>query len=326
MAAAGASNACQSEDPAMEFFKRTPRIRFLGRRRYWYTVSVLLVVGSFVAVAVRGLNFGIDFTGGVVVEAHFPQAPDLERLRDSLANVGLVGAQVQSFGTAQDVLVRLPPVEEAAARLVNEQVHTALAAVDPGVDIRRTESVGPQAGRELAEKGATALLMSLLFIGIYVIMRFQWKFSVGAIVAVLHDPIVVVGAFAVTGITFDLSVMAAILAVIGYSLNDTVVVFDRVRERLVQMRKATPTEVMDTAINETLSRTLLTSGSTAIVVVALVLFGGEALRPFGLALLIGIVVGTYSSIYVAGALALDLGLSQRDLMPPEKRSEADALP
>ena len=310
----------------MEFFKRTPRIKFLGRRRYWYTVSVLLVVGSFVAVAVRGLNFGIDFTGGVVVEAHFPQPPDLERLRDSLEGVGLVGAQVQSFGTAQDVLVRLPPVEETAARLVNEQVHTALTAVDPGVDVRRTESVGPQAGRELAEKGATALLMSLLFIGIYVIMRFQWKFSVGAIVAVLHDPVVVVGAFSVTGITFDLSVMAAILAVIGYSLNDTVVVFDRVRERLVQMRKATPTEVMDTAINETLSRTLLTSGSTALVVVALVLFGGEALRPFGLALLIGIVVGTYSSIYVAGALALDLGLSQRDLMPPEKRGEAEALP
>jgi preprotein translocase subunit SecF len=326
MAAAGALSASQSEEPAMEFFKRTPRIRFLGRRRYWYTVSVLMIVGSFLMVFTHGLNFGIDFTGGVVVEAHFPQAPDLEQLRDSLSNGGLADAEVQSFGTAQDVLVRLPPVEEAAARLVNEQVRAALAAVDAGVAIRRTESVGPRAGRELAEKGATALLMSLLFIAIYVIVRFQWKFSVGAIVAVLHDPIVVVGVFAVTGITFDLSVMAAILAVIGYSLNDTVVVFDRVRERLVQMRKATPTEVMDTAINETLSRTLLTSGSTALVVAALVLFGGEALRPFSLALLIGIVVGTYSSIYVAGALALDLGLSQRDLMPPEKRGEVDTLP
>lgn len=310
----------------MEFFKRVPRIKFLGRRRYWYAVSALLIVGSFVMVFTRGLNFGIDFTGGVVVEAHFPQAPDLEQLRDSLSEGGLPDAQVQSFGTAQDVLVRLPPVELAAARLVNEQVRAALASVNAGVEIRRTESMGPQAGRELAEKGATALLMSLLFIGIYVIVRFQWKFSVGAIIAVLHDPIVVVGVFAVTGITFDLSVMAAILAVIGYSLNDTVVVFDRVRERLVQMRKATPTEVMDTAINETLSRTLLTSGSTALVVVALVLFGGEALRPFSLALLIGIIVGTYSSIYVAGALALDLGLSQRDLIPPEKRGDVDALP
>ena len=310
----------------MEFFKRTPRIRFLEWRRYWYAVSAIIVIGSIVAVLVRGLNFGIDFTGGVVVEAHFSATPDLERLRDSLSGAGLGDAQVQSFGTAQDVLVRLPPANEQAARLVTEQVRVALAAVDPGVEIRRTESVGPQAGRELAEKGATALLMSLLFIGIYVIFRFQWKFAAGAIVAVLHDPIVVVGAFAITGMTFDLSVMAAILAVIGYSLNDTVVVFDRVRERLVQMRKATPTEVMNTAINETLSRTLLTSGLTALVVLALVLFGGEALRPFGLALLIGIAVGTYSSIYIAGALALDLGLSQRDLMPPEKRGEADALP
>ncbi|MGB5132623.1 MAG: protein translocase subunit SecF [Steroidobacteraceae bacterium] len=310
----------------MEFFKRTPKIAFLAWRRYWYAVSVLMIVGSIAAVLLRGLNFGIDFTGGVVVEAHFPQAADLERVRDSLSGAGLADAQVQSFGTAQDVLVRMPPVEETAARLVNEQVHAALASVDARVDIRRTESVGPQAGRELAEKGATALLMSLLFIGIYVVFRFQWKFSVGAIVAVLHDPIVVVGAFAITGVTFDLSVMAAILAIIGYSLNDTVVVFDRVRERLIQMRKATPAEVMDAAINETLSRTLLTSGSTSLVVVALLLFGGEALRPFSLALLIGIVVGTYSSIYVAGALALDLGLSPRDLMPPEARGEVDALP
>ncbi len=310
----------------MEFFKRTPRIRFLEKRRYWYAVSVLMSTGSLVAVFIHGLNFGIDFTGGVVVEANFPQAPNLERLRDSLSERGLADAQVQSFGTAQDVLVRLPPVEETAARLVTEQVRSALAAVDPGVDIRRTEAVGPQAGRELAEKGATALLMCLLFIAIYVIFRFQWKFSVGAIVAVLHDPIVVVGVFAASGITFDLSAMAAILAVIGYSLNDTVIVFDRVRERLVQMRKATPTQVMDTAINETLSRTLLTSGLTALVVLALLLFGGEALRPFAVALMVGIAVGTYSSIYVAGALALDLGLSQRDLMPPEKKDEVDALP
>jgi preprotein translocase subunit SecF len=310
----------------MEFFKHQARIRFLGKRRYWYAVSVLVIVGSFVAVVTRGLNFGIDFTGGVVIEAHFSQAPDLERVRASLNAGGLGDAVVQSFGTAQDVLVRLPPADNEAAREVTEQVRVALASVDAAVEIRRTESVGPQAGRELAEKGATALLMALLFIGVYVIMRFQWKFAVGAIVAVLHDPIVVIGMFAVTGMTFDLSVMAAILAVIGYSLNDTVVVFDRVRERLIQMRKASPQEVMDTAINETLSRTLLSSGTTSLVVVALVAFGGEALRPFGVALLVGIVVGTFSSIYVAGALALDLGLSQRDLMPPEKRGEVDALP
>jgi len=310
----------------MEFFSHKTRIRFLEKRRYWYVVSVLVIVGSIVAVVARGLNFGIDFTGGVVVEAHFPQAPELERLRAALNDGGLGDAYVQSFGTAQDVLVRLPPAGDQAAREVTEQVRVALASVDAGVEIRRTESVGPQAGRELAEKGATALLMALLFIAVYVVMRFQWKFAVGAIVAVLHDPFVVIGMFAITGMTFDLSVMAAILAVIGYSLNDTVVVFDRVRERLIQMRKASPQEVMDAAINETLSRTLLSSGTTSIVVIALVAFGGEALRPFGVALLVGIVVGTFSSIYVAGALALDLGLSQRDLMPPEKRGEVDALP
>lgn len=310
----------------MEFFKHATRIRFLQKRRYWYAVSALVIIGSIVAFATRGLNFGIDFTGGVVIEAHFPQAPELERLRAALNDGGAGDAVVQSFGTAQDVLVRLPPAGDEAAREVTEQVRAALASVDAGVEIRRTESVGPQAGRELAEKGATALLMALLFIAVYVIMRFQWKFAAGAIVAVLHDPFVVIGMFAITGMTFDLSVMAAILAVIGYSLNDTVVVFDRVRERLIQMRKASPQEVMDTAINETLSRTLLSSGTTAIVVIALVAFGGEALRPFGIALLVGIVVGTFSSIYVAGALALDLGLSQRDLMPPEKRGEIDALP
>lgn len=310
----------------MELFHRVTRIRFLVRRRYWYIVSTVMVVASLVAWAVHGLNLGIDFTGGVVVEAHFPRAPDLDRLRRALAEAGVGEAQVQSFGTAQDVLIRVPPAEGAAAREITEQVRAAATTIDAGAELRRTESVGPQAGRELAEKGATALVMALLFIGVYVIARFQWKFAVGAIIAVLHDPIVVVGVFALTGMTFDLSVLAAILAIIGYSLNDTVVVFDRVRERLVQMRKATPLEVMDTAINETLSRTLLTSGATTLVVIALIAFGGPALRPFGVALLTGIVVGTYSSIYVAGALALDFGLSQRDLMSSEKRAEVDDLP
>jgi preprotein translocase subunit SecF len=310
----------------MEFFQKVSHIQFMEKRRLWYAFSAFIIFGSIVAVAARGLNFGIDFTGGVVIEANFTGPADLDATRDALSAAGLGAAQVQTFGMASDVLVRLPPAEGKEAMTLTQRATDAIKSVDPGVEIRRTEAIGPQVGKELAEKGATALLMTLLFIGIYVIMRFQWKFSVGATLAALHDPFVVVGFFAVTQMTFDLSVLSAILAVIGYSLNDTVVVFDRVRERLLSMRKASPIEVMNTAINETLSRTIMTSGTTLIVVLSLLVLGGEALTGFATALAVGIVVGTYSSIYVAGAAALDLGLSQRDLMPPEKRSEADALP
>ena len=310
----------------MEFFHKVTRFRFMEKRKIWYVFSAVLILGSVVAVAVRGLNFGIDFTGGVVIEAGYSAPADLDATRRALESAGLRGAQVQTFGTASDVLVRLPPAEGREAMTLTDSAVTAIRSIDPGVEIRRTESIGPQVGRELAEKGATALLMTLLFIGIYVVMRFQWKFSVGATLAALHDPFVVVGFFAVTQMTLDLPVLSAILAVIGYSLNDTVVVFDRVRERLLSMRKAAPIEVMNTAINETLSRTIMTSGTTMIVVLALLVLGGEALRGFSTALAVGIVVGTYSSIYVAGAAALDLGLSQRDLMPPEKKGEVDDLP
>ncbi|MFZ8983261.1 MAG: protein translocase subunit SecF [Steroidobacteraceae bacterium] len=310
----------------MELFRKTTSIPFMAQRRTWYGVSAFIILGSVILVLVRGLNFGIDFTGGVVVEAGYSGPADLQATRQALAEAGLQSAQVQSFGTATDVLVRLPPAEGQQAMALTEAAVAAIRSVDPGAEVRRTESIGPQVGKELAEKGATAMLMTLLFIGLYVILRFQWKFSVGAILAALHDPFLVVGFFALTQMTFDLAVLSAILAVIGYSLNDTVVVFDRVRERLLSMRKATPAEVVDRAINETLSRTIMTSGTTLIVVLSLLFLGGEALRGFAAALAVGIVVGTYSSIYVAGATVLDLGLSQRDLMPPEKREEADGLP
>jgi len=310
----------------MELFRKTTSIPFMAQRRAWYGVSAFIILGSIVLVLVRGLNFGIDFTGGVVVEAGYSGPADLQATRLALAEAGLDSAQVQSFGAATDVLVRLPPAEGQQAMALTEAAVAAIRSVDPGAEVRRTESIGPQVGKELAEKGATAMLMTLLFIGLYVILRFQWKFSVGAILAALHDPFLVVGFFALTQMTFDLAVLSAILAVIGYSLNDTVVVFDRVRERLLSMRKATPAEVVDRAINETLSRTIMTSGTTLIVVLSLLFLGGEALRGFAAALAVGIVVGTYSSIYVAGATVLDLGLSQRDLMPPEKREEADGLP
>jgi len=311
----------------MEFFHKTTRFPFMATRRRWYAVSAIIILAAFAALFIRGLNFGIDFTGGVVLELEFPQAAELDKVRGALGQAGFGNAAVQSFGTAQDVLVRLLPEE---GRDVNELAASVLQAVrnyEPGVELRRTEVVGPQVGQELAEKGALAVLFTFVLILAYVAFRFQWKLGVGAIVAALHDPIVILGIFAATGLTFDLPALAAILAVIGYSLNDTVVVFDRIRERFLSMRKGTSEQVIDAAINETLSRTIMTSGTTMITVLALLFLGGEILRSFATALTIGIVVGTYSSIYVASALALDLKLTARDLMPVQREKDAiDDMP
>jgi preprotein translocase subunit SecF len=290
-------------------------------------VSAVIIIASLVALLARGINFGIDFTGGVVLELSFPQAAELDKVRGALRQAGFGDAAVQSFGTSQDVLVRLLPEEGRDVNQLATSVLEALRGYEPGVELRRTEVVGPQVGRELAEKGALAVLFTFLLILAYVAFRFQWKLGVGAILAALHDPILILGIFAVTGLTFDLPALAAILAVIGYSLNDTVVVFDRIRERFLSMRKGSPEQVMDAAINETLSRTIMTSGTTMITVLALLFFGGEILRGFATALAIGIVVGTYSSIYVASALALDLKLTARDLLPAEREKGAvDDMP
>jgi preprotein translocase subunit SecF len=311
----------------MEFFHKVTRYPFMATRRRWYVVSAVLILGSLVALAVRGLNFGIDFTGGVVMEFTFPQAASLDQVRTALESAGIKDASVQSFGGASDVLVRVLPKEGADTNKLGQSVLAAIQAYEPGVELRRTEVVGPQVGQELAEKGALAVLFTFLLILAYVAFRFQWKLGVGALAAALHDPIVILGIFAVTGMTFDLPSLAAILAVIGYSLNDTVVVFDRIRERFLSMRKGSPEQVMDTAINETLSRTIMTSGTTMLTVLALLFFGGEILRGFATALTIGIVVGTYSSIYIASALALDLKLTARDLLPVQREKDAvDDMP
>lgn len=311
----------------MEFFKKVPQIPFMRQRRFWYVVSLVLVIGSIALTAVRGLNFGIDFTGGVVIEYNYSGNADLEATREALNGAGFTDVAVQNFGTSRDVLVRLPPVPEGQkAEAITDRVTAAVQAVDADATLRRTEVVGSQVGRELFEKGFQALGLTLVLIMLYVWLRFEWKFGVGAVLAALHDPIVVVGAFALTGLTFDLSVLAAILAVIGYSLNDTVVVFDRVRERFLSMRGATPAQIMDVSVNETLSRTIITSGTTLLTVIALFVLGGETLRGFSAALIIGIVVGTYSSIFVAGGVSLDLGLTQEDLMPSAKSKEVDELP
>jgi preprotein translocase subunit SecF len=311
----------------MEFFHKKTSYPFMGTRKRWYLASGLLILLSVGSLAVRGLNFGIDFTGGVVLELGFPQTADLEKVRGALETKGFGGAAVQSFGTTKDVMVRLLPEKGADTNRLAQNVLGAIQAYEPNVELRRTEVVGPQVGAELANKGAMAVLFTFVLIMFYVWARFQWKLGIGAIVAALHDPIIILGFFSVTRMTFDLPALSAILAVIGYSLNDTVVVFDRIRERFLSMRKATAEQVMDAAINETLSRTIMTSFTTMITVLALLFFGGEILRGFSTALTIGIVVGTYSSIYIASATALDLKLSVRDLLPVQKEQDAiDDMP
>ena len=311
----------------MEFFHKVTSYPFMHTRRAWYGVSGLAIIASIALLLWHGLNLGIDFTGGVVLEFSYPQKADLEKTREALVQAGYGEAQVQNFGDEHSIMVRLLPHEKQDVNAVSKAVTDALRHVDPSVELRRAEVVGPQVGKELTNQGGLAVLFTFVLIGIYTWFRFQWKMGVAAVVATLHDPLIILGFFAVTQIPFDLAVLAAILAVIGYSLNDTVVVFDRVRENFHLMRRASPEQIMDASINQTLSRTIITSGATLLVVVVLLLVGGETLRGFSWALTIGIVVGTYSSIYVAGALALDMKLSARDLVEqPKDTSKVDAMP
>lgn len=311
----------------MEFFHKVTTYPFMHTRRMWYGVSTAALIASVVLLFWHGLNLGIDFTGGVVLEFSFPVKADIERTRAALEHEGYGEAQVQNVGDERSVLVRLLPHEKQDINAVSRHITEALKKVEPAVELRRAEVVGAQVGEELTNQGGLAVMFTFVLIGIYTWFRFQWKMGVSAVIATLHDPLLILGFFAVTGITFDLSVLAAILAVIGYSLNDTVVVFDRVRENFHTMRRAAPEQIMDASINQTLSRTIITSGATLLVVVVLLILGGETLRGFSWALTIGIIVGTYSSIYVAGALALEMKLSAQDLMPAqEKAGEVDSMP
>jgi preprotein translocase subunit SecF len=312
----------------MEFFHKVTRFPFMNTRKVWYGLSAVLILASFTLVAVRGLNLGVDFTGGVVVETNFPQAPNIEQLRAALARSGVPAAQVQAFGSSRDILVRLPPDPNVKGEQIGARILEVFKSVDDGVKLLRTEVVGPQVGQELFVKGGWALVATLVLILMYVLFRFTPKLAIGAIFAVLHDPICVVGFFALTQMTFDLTAIAAILAVIGYSLNDTVIVFDRVRERARHARRLGIAQVIDESINQTLSRTLMTKLVTLLVVVALLIFGGETLHGFSAALVIGILAGTYSSIYISAALALDLGLRTEDLLERKltKPEEIDGLP
>lgn len=305
-------------------FKRIPSFNFMGKtRRYSAIVSIVLVIASFALLATKGLNLALDFTGGTEIEVEYTHSVSLEDVRAALANSEFSTASVQHFGRPTEVLVRIPPHQDAGKSEIGQRLLSVLKAVDPTVELRRVEDVGPQVGEELRDKSGAAMIYSLLLLLVYISFRFKLKFGVGAILALLHDPILILGFFSLTQMHFDLSALAAILAVMGYSINDTIVVYDRVREKFRESRAGAPSEVMNLALNETLDRTILTSVATLLVVVALAAFGGASLEPFAWALIVGIVVGTYSSIYIACNITLAMKVTREDFIEAAKINPQD---
>ncbi len=293
------------------------QINFLGKRHFAALFSGFLLIVSIASIAVQGLKLGIDFTGGTLVELGYKQTVDLKTMRSALEKAGFGDATVQHFGSSQEVLIRLRPKEgKSDAELSTEVAVAANSALSEQGDLRRVEFVGPQVGDELTEDGGLALLYSLFGILLYVAWRFEYKFALGSVAALTHDVLITLGFFSVFQMEFDLTVLAAILAVIGYSLNDTIVVYDRIRENFRLLRKGSSEEVMNISLNQTLSRTIMTSLTTLLVLLALALLGGEIIHNFAIALTIGVVIGTYSSIFVASPLVLALGVSKEDLMMP----------
>lgn len=312
----------------MRSFIRDTKFDFMGRYKLAVIISGVLLAVSILSLAVRGLNFGVDFTGGYTIEVGYAQAPDLNVIRSALATADLPDSQVQTFGASTEVLIRMAPKEGFTGASVSTEVLRVLdQASESEVTMRRVEFVGPQVGEELREKGGLAVLAALFGIVLYIWFRFEKKFSVGSVLALVHDVMITVGIFSLFQIEFDLTILAAILAVIGYSLNDTIVVFDRIRENFRLMRSGTPAEVMNESINQTLSRTVITSFTTLLVLTSLFIFGGQIINGFALALIIGVVIGTYSSIFVASIAVLRLGITKEDLMPVEKEgAEIDSMP
>ena len=305
----------------MLVFKDKLSIDFMGRRHLAILLSAILLLISIGALVTQGLNFGIDFTGGTLIEVGYPEAVDLEDVRSALSASEFAQAQVQHFGTSRDVLVRIAPQAGKESAQLSEEVLAALWNQQAGVEMRRVEFVGPQVGEELTEQGGLAMIYALMGILIYIMVRFQWRFAPGAVLSLVHDVVIIMGVFAFFQFDFDLTVLAALLAVIGYSLNDTIVVFDRIRENFRKVRKGTPVEIVNLSINQTLSRTLMTSLTTLLVLISLFIFGGEVIHAFSRALILGVVVGTYSSIYVASTAALALGVSKEDLLPVQQEGQ-----
>lgn len=308
----------------MQILDKKTDFNFMSKRKIAAVFSVLLLLSSITSLLMQGLNFGIDFTGGTMIELSYKEEVKLESIRSILEKNGYGDAIVQNFGSIHDVLIRLPILEtENMAELSNEIVATLQSGNESKIDVRRVEFVGPQVGEELTEQGGLAMLYALIGILIYVSLRFEYRFAIGSVVALVHDVLLTLGFFSILQLEFDLTVLAAILAIIGYSLNDTIVVFDRIRETFLKMRKGTSEVIVNRALNDTLSRTLMTSATTLLVVTSLFFFGGEVIHAFSIALMLGIVVGTYSSVYIASNTILSMGVSKADLMPPEKEGDQD---
>ena len=302
---------------------KLPTIDFINKRKYAMIFSALLLIVSIISLGLQGLKLGIDFTGGTLIEVGYQQTADLQDIRTKLASANYTGTNVQYFGSDTEVLIQLEPQATSSAKLSS----SIIQMLGDGIDIRRVEFVGPKVGEELTNDGGLALLYALIGILIYVAFRFEYRFALGSITALIHDVIITLGVFSILQIEFDLTVLAAILAVIGYSLNDTIVVFDRIRENFLSTRHTEPFPIVNDALNQTLARTIMTSLTTLLVLLALFYLGGEVIHSFAGALIIGVVIGTYSSIFVASSMILALGISKGDMLPSEKeKKEIDARP
>ena len=305
----------------MQIFKNTPTFDFMAKRKVALAFSLLLIIASISSLAIKGLNFGLDFTGGTLIEVAYPQSADLNKIRAKLTETGFGDAVVQNFGSSKDVLVRLAPRENTSSQSLGDKILIALKSDDEDVIMRRQEFVGPQVGDELRDDGGLAMLIALAFILVYVMARFEYRFALGSIAALIHDVVITMGIFSLFQFDFDLTVLAAVLAVIGYSLNDTIVVFDRIRENFRIMRKQEPVNIINASLNQTLSRTMMTSVTTLIVVLSMFFLGGELIHAFSIALIIGILIGTYSSIYVASSMVIALNITAESMIPVKKEGE-----
>jgi len=308
----------------MKFIDKDQRLDFMGKRKISVMFSAIILLVSIVSMGIQGLNFGIDFTGGTLIEVGYTESADLEEIRGALQAKGFKNPVVQHFGSTKEVLIRLAPREDMSNSELSDAAFAALNSEGMSkAELRRVEFVGPQVGEQLTEDGGLAMIYALLGILVYVAMRFEYRFAFGSVIALMHDVVITLGVFSVFQIDFDLTILAAILAVIGYSLNDTIVVFDRIRENFRSVRTGTPVEIVNGALNQTLSRTLVTSLTTLLVLVALYFLGGAIIHGFALALIVGVVIGTYSSIYVASTSVLSMGITREDMLVVEIEREGD---